>query len=165
MDRYYKTSASSETGRKVLEIFARKERFADKFGWFCKKYGIRSASYSKYYLCGMSSVVFNGNTMPSGSIWKRDGSGFTLRAKPRDKNFAETFKSVKKDWDAVRALQIERIEVDQAFGGNDPFLQCGVDISNNDWVLFYTPHPECYEIPSDCQEISNIEYAELSKNV
>ena len=163
MDRYYKTSVTSETGKKILEIFARKEKFADKVGWFCEKYGIKSFSYSKYYLCDMSSVVFNGNTMPSGSIWKRDGSEFTLRAKPRDKNFAETFKLVKKDWDAVRALKIERFEIDKAFGSSNSFLQCGIDVSNKDWVLFYTPHPESYNIPDDCQEISNLEYIDIVK--
>lgn len=166
MDRYYKTSASSETGKKVLEIFARKEKFADKVGWFCNKYGIKSFAYSKYYLCDMSSVVFNGNTMPSGSIWKRDGTSdqFTIRARVRDKNYEEAFKLAKQDWDAVRELKIERFEIDKAFGGRDQFLQCGVDVSNKDWVLFYTPHPESYNIPDDCQEISNLEYIELTNN-
>lgn len=68
-------------------------------------------------------------------------------------------------WNFLKDISIPRFDIDRILGGKSPFYQAGLSWMNKDWILFFIEDDtvQSYNIPSDCIEITNIEYGNLIK--
>lgn len=161
MERYYKISRTSETGKKVQDVLDRKERFRKAAELFYGSYLIHSHLHNRLLLAGMQAVRFMGE--PDLRLWKRVRKDeFKPRARSidkEDKEIIEKLKRLNAKWKELQELSVCRYDLDELVGGPDPFFQCGWNFTNPEYFIFITE--EEYNVPSDATEISNIEFREI----
>ena len=153
MEKYYKTSRSSETGLKVKAILDRADEFDKQVEVLRKKYGFGSIWRSNFYFKDLSAVEFKEE--PDVANWKRIGSnGYYPRARGKNKD-------ILRDFTNLRSLNIRRDELDSIIGNEDIFTQAGFDFAIPDIYVFIVNSSWKYQIPTDCEEITNVEYSQL----
>lgn len=155
MEKYYKTSRNSETGRKFSVLTARAVDFDVKVEELRKKYGFQKVATRGLYYKELSAVEFS--EQPDMTIWKEVKDAPENIYSPRAKS-----KSILKDFAAVNEYRIMRSELDEIVGNDDFFHSVGFDFSVPEVYLFIIEHNWKMKIPADCTEISNLEFAELS---
>ena len=159
MERYYKTGRSSETGLKIKAILDRADEFDKQVEVLRKKYGFGSIWRSNFYFKDLSAVEFKEE--PDVANWKRIGSnGYYPRARGKNKD-------ILRDFTSLRSLNIRRDELDSIIGNEDIFTQAGFDFTIPDIYVFIVDNSWECQIPTDCEEITNVEYNKLisSNNV
>jgi hypothetical protein len=156
MERYFKTSRQSETGKKLKQIFDKAENFDKKVEELKEKYGFKGIVYNIFFYKGISAVLLDEEV--DKTIWRKVKGvkdGYWIRERGA--------KAIKQDFDNWKELSIYRQDLDEIIGGGDPFCQAGFDMSNPDYYLFNIDEDWEYDVPEDCEEISNLEYKKLIK--
>lgn len=156
MDRYYKTSRNSNTGMKIKALLDKVAEFNAKVEILRKKYGFGKTWSSSFYYRSLDIVEFQEE--PDMTIWKRIKevrNGYYPRA--RSKN-----KEVLKDFTELDKLQIRRDDLDNIIGNNSVFNHAGFDFTIPDIYIFIVESDWKCKIPKDCEEITNIEYNNIS---
>lgn len=156
MDRYYKIPKDSETGKKLNEVIRKAEEFEDLRVDFAKKYNLKYTYGSNFYLCSVVGVVFKDS--PNKTNWRlsSDRMCYIPRKKTTDDELLDR-------WNELQEKKIPRSAIDKIIGGKDAFKQCGLDFSFPDCFYVTISDINAYDIPTDCIEISNIEYLNLKK--
>lgn len=152
MELYYRVEKESKTGKAFMEIQARKKKFDDKAKSVMDKYGIRSIYRISWDLCGVQTCKFN--TPPDKTDWKRVDDGYMPKVRSKNKELLEDFKE-------LRALSIERSEIDDLLGHGDPFHQVGYEIFE-DCIVFVSDDKHPKKCP-DAKPISNTVYLRMQK--
>lgn len=153
MERYYKTSRSSETGLKIKALLDKADRFDEQVEVLRKKYGFESIWRSNFYCKDLSAVEFKEE--PDMANWKRIGSnGYYPRARGKNKD-------ILRDFTNLRSLNIRRDELGSIIGNEDIFTQAGFDFTIPDIYVFIVNSSWKCQIPTDCEEITNVEYSQL----
>lgn len=163
MTHYFKTSRDSETGMKLQKIIKRMESFNLMKDAFVEKYNIRAITRSNAFLCGIMNVEFKGDF--DKELWKCEGGkAYSPRKRvvSKDSKKREELDTLLHEWNNLKEASILRVEIDEAFGGNDPFLMGGFTWKNPSCFILITEDPQLYKFPVDCEEISNLEYAQLT---
>ena len=159
MERYYKTSRSSETGLKIKTLLDRADKFDEQVEVLRKKYGFGSIWRSNFYFKDLSAVEFKEE--PDVANWKRIGSnGYYPRARGKNKD-------ILRDFTQLNNLKIRRDELDLIIGNEDIFTRAGFDFTIPHIYVFIVDSSWKCRIPTDCEEITNVEYSKLisSNNV
>lgn len=153
MERYNKTSRSSETGLKIKTLLDRADKFDEQVEVLRKKYGFGSIWRSNFYFKDLSAVEFKEE--PDVANWKRIGSnGYYPRARGKNKD-------ILRDFTNLRSLNIRRDELGSIIGNEDIFTQAGFDFTIPDIYVFIVDSSWKCQIPTDCEEITNVEYSQL----
>lgn len=158
MDRYYKVLRTSATGEKLTDIRIGRDAFDAKLKELRAKYGFDDISFWDIYLCGFTAAKFP--NQPDMKTWKYSKNRYgyyELRARPADKE-------VEKDFDALEKLSIRRNDINKCVGIDDGFHYIGYDWTLPDIYLIVTDSKHAKDLTPDCIEISNIEYANLTKD-
>lgn len=157
MERYYKTNRDSETGLKLKAILDKADKFNKHVEKLRKKYGFTETWHSTFFYKDLSAVTFEKE--PDMTIWKRmkdvHSNSYYPRTKCKDKSVLADFKELSK-------LSIRRDELDEIVGNNDVFCQAGFNFNASGIYIFIVENDWGCDIPKDCQEISNIEYEQLT---
>lgn len=156
MNRYYKISKDSETGKKLNEVIRKAEEFEALRVDFAKKYNLKCTYGSNFYLCSVVGVVFN--DAPDTTNWRlsNDRMCYIPRKRTKDDELLDR-------WNELQEKKIPRSAIDKIIGGKDAFKQCGLDFSFPDCFYVTIDDINAYDIPADCIEISNIEYLNLKE--
>lgn len=156
MERYYKTSKKSETGLKIKAIFDRADEFDKQVDRLREKYGFKGVWKNEFYISSLSAVNFDEE--PDMKIWKKvkGTDGYYPRVKCKDKE-------LQKDFEDLNSTRVRRDEIDKAIGGSGFPHNAGFYPSSHDIYMFMIRDEYKYNIPEDCQEITNIEFSELRK--
>lgn len=152
MELYYKVPKDSKTGKSFLSIIERLETFHKKAIAVAKKYGIKEMYNIGWQLCGVYTCHFE--KQPDRKDWKKVDDGYM--PKVRSKN-----KELLKDFDELKKLSIERSEIDELIGNDNPFHQVGYHIFD-DCIIFITDDKHDIKC-KDTHMISNIEYMQLKE--
>lgn len=163
MDRYFKTLRNSDTGKQLSDLIERKQYFDSQLSSFCKEYQIHATIRPQLNLCGIIGVDFKGK--PDNRLWRIKENMYVPRKRavnPESKN--DVF-NLNARWNFLKDISIPRFDIDRILGGKSPFYQAGLSWMNKDWILFFIEDDtvQSYNIPSDCIEITNIEYGNLIK--
>lgn len=164
MDRYFKTRKDSGTGKKLSDLFERKEYFDGQLDNLCKEYKIYATIRPQLNLCGIIGVDFR--SLPDKRLWRKRENMYVPRKRAIDKDSKNDLFILNARWDSLRDISIPRFDLDKILGGTSPFYQAGISWKNKDWFMFFIEDEtvKSYNIPSDCIEITNIEYSELMKD-
>lgn len=156
MTRYYQIPKESATGLKITEILNRQKHFSEKLKAFLEKYGAeRYVAFDRYF-AGIDGVRFK--ERPNQENWKKgpvDGY-YQPKKNPKDK-------ALRQEWDELGAMAVPRFDLDKAIGGSDFFKMAGFHFKLNGFYIAVIDDTGSYQIPSDCAEISNIEYATITQ--
>lgn len=155
MERYYKTSRSSETGLKVKALLDRADKFDEQVEVLRKKYGFGKIWTSSFYYKSLDIVEFTEE--PDAVNWKRIrdvSNGFFPRARGKNKEILQDFADLNKG-------RIRRNELDTIIGNGNVFAQAGFDFTIPDIYVFIVDSSWKCQIPTDCEEITNVEYSQL----
>lgn len=155
MYKYYKTSRDSDTGRKISVLRARIADFDVKVEELRKKYGFQRVTLRGFFCKELFGVEFSEE--PDMTVWKKVKNAPDNVYAPRAQS-----KSVLKDFAKVNKYSIMRSELDSIFGNDDLSHSVGVDFTVPEVYLFYAEHDWKMKIPSDCTEITNLEFAKLT---
>ena len=121
--KYYKIPRESETGKKILSIIERCERFKDEMNRLKKKYGFKDVYGTNDYLCSCEGVTFD--APPPG--WKLDREAKDIDKisiyKPMSMN-----KVAYKDMYNLNKMRVKRCEIDLLVGQTDSLYHVGYDI-------------------------------------
>lgn len=158
MIHYFKTEKDSETYKAINAVLTKWNEFNALKNKFCEDYNVHKISYSQFFLCAVDSVHFKELPNNLRDNWKKSTSEksgwYQLKAYPKDLKLKER-------WEELKDKRVKRNEIDSILGSKDPFQNCGVNFSNNEFYIFEISDISSYNIPSDCIEISNIEYEKL----
>lgn len=157
MAHYFKITKNTDTYKRLNDIINKWQEFDKLTVKFCEDYNISKTCHSSYYLCGVNSVKFK--TVPTDvrDNWKKavdDGYGwYTIKVRPKNR-------ALKEAWDNLQNKKIPMHEIDRVLGNNNPTTRWRIE-TFNDFYIAIIDELEYYKIPSDCIEITNIEYNNL----
>lgn len=158
MKRYYKTKISSDTGLKIKSILDRADAFDERVEELRKKYNFGVTWGSTFYFKSVKAVHYENE--PDMKDWKKIrelNNAYYPRARCKDKE-------LKKDFDDLRSLRIQRYDLDEAIGNKNYMYMAGF-VFDIPGIYIFMMDGDCgYNIPEDCEEITNIEYMKLTEN-
>lgn len=156
MERYYKTSRSSETGLKIKALLDKADEFNKQVEVLRNKYGFGKTWTSSFYYRSLNIVEFQEE--PDMANWKRIkdvSNGYYPRARGKNKEILQDFTDLNKG-------RIRRDELDTIIGNEGVFTHAGFDFTIPDIYVFIVESNWKCKFPSDCEEISNVEYSKLT---
>lgn len=156
MERYYKTNRDSNTGLKIKAILDRADKFDEQLKILREKYGFGKIWTLSCYYKSLDAVEFKEE--PDMTVWKvvKDlCNAYYPRKRSKNKDVLNDFKDLEK-------LQIRRDELDEIIGNDNFFNQAGFYLTSPEVYIFIVESDWKCNIPKDCKEITNIEYAKLT---
>ena len=123
MGRWYKIPKDSPTGKRLQAISDRIDVFQEAWMKFKEKYGIKSCTYYSEHLCDVLAMDFDHE--PDAAVWHQLKRG----------DLKDLYKPISgtdayKDWQKLRKLRVERIELDHAMGDPTNFPDVGIHWAN-----------------------------------
>ena len=148
---FYKIPVDSPTGQRLKAIYDRRETFQQAWDAYREKYGIKGAVYYCEHIA--DALCFYFEEEPDATIWYQLKRGdFKGNYKP----FKET--EAYKEWQKLRKLRIERIELDRAMGAPDDFPDVGIHWGNGEYYFAHYRIGPRYPLGEECEHISDEEY-------
>ena len=152
MERYYKVEKESNTGKAIMEIRTRMNKFREKADSVKEKYGITNMYRIFWDLCGVCACKFS--TTPDKADWKIVDGGYMPNMQSKNKELLDDFKE-------LQALSIKRAELENLLGHGDPFHQVGYEFFD-DCVVFASDDKHQMRC-ADAKPISNTVYLRMQK--
>lgn len=152
---WFKIKKDSPTGQRLREVFDRVERFNIEYQEFRTKYNVRSVKLSSYFLADIESVAFN-DTFDN-SMWKpvSNKSKYYIPIKGTEAD---------RDLLKLKAIAVQRAEIDVALGAPTYFPEAGFDVRFKDWYFVHFGQGSTYKLSEDCIPITDKEYREAERS-
>lgn len=148
---FYKIPIDSPTGKRLKAVYDRREVFQQAWVAFREKYGAKGASYYGEHIC--DALAFTFDSEPDATIWHKLGRG-DWKGEYRPVKGTEAYK----DWQKLRKLRVERIELDHAMGAPDDFPDVGIHWGNGEYIFAHYRFSTDYPLGEECELISDAEY-------
>lgn len=148
---WYKIPKDSPTGKRLQNVSERRDAFQEAWLKFREKYGVKSCIYYSEHIC--DAVAFEFDHEPDATLWHK-----LLRGDLKD-----AYKPVKgteayKEWQKLRKLRVERIELDHAMGDPDDFPDVGIHWGNDEYFFAHYRFGPDFSLGEECEPISDAEY-------
>lgn len=158
MDKYYKISKTSETGKKIQVLLDKDTRIMQLMGVLKEKYGVTGFSREDVNQKNISYVSLSPKS--DLNLWKRKLKGYIPREHGSLKNLVE-LEDLRKIWDEIMELGFSRLDTLNLVGATSSDA-CGCFRGRTEnFLFFYTWTPWFYQMPEDCEEITADEYLNL----
>ena len=151
MGRWYKIPKDSPTGKRLQAIYDRMDVFQKAWLNFREKYGIKSCIYYSEHLC--DALVMDFDHEPDAAIWHQLKRG-DLKGLYKPYKNTDAYK----EWQQLRKLRVERIELDHAMGDPTDFLDVGIHWGNEEYFFVHYRFCPDYPLGEECEFISDKEY-------
>jgi hypothetical protein len=151
MGRWYKIPKDSPTGKRLQAISDRMDVFQKAWLKFREKYGIKSCTYYSEHLCDALAMDFDHE--PDAAIWHQLKRG-DLKGLYKPYKNTDAYK----EWQQLRKLRVERIELDHAMGDPTNFPDVGIHWGHEDYFFVHYRFRPDYPLGEECEFISDKEY-------
>lgn len=148
---YYKTRVDSETGKKFTELQNKKDLLHNQNKQLAEKYGFSQWTVWSFGR-DIATVLFDEE--PDGKLWHKNKDGSYRPSKK-----VKAGKEIDKEFKSVSRLEME--DHNYPVGLKDPFKRIGFNLTRKDFYGFEVGDDWEFEPPTDCEEITSIEYKSL----
>lgn len=151
MGKWYKIPKDSPTGKRLQTIREQYDAFSEEWTKYRERYSVKGAVFYVEHICDVLAFTFDGE--PDVTIWHQLKRG----------EFEGNYKPIKgtqayKDWQKLRKLRVERIELDHAMGDPDDFPDVGIHWGNDEYFFAHYRFGPDFPLGEECEHISDAEY-------
>lgn len=155
---YYITPKTSDTGKKMQELFKKAADIRNEISDYLKLIGANPnkwVSSDKYFFnTGVIAVVFDKE--PDLKIWK-EFKKIPNSYQPRMTSYEG--KKIQSKFQSIGV--IDRVDLNEVVGFEQVFQHVGFDLGSKDYFCFMLQEDWNHTMPEDCEEITYAKYLEL----
>lgn len=157
MKMYYKVRKDTKTGLKIKAVVERINEFDKTLDELRAKYGFREVWGDKTHVRVVKAVGFDQE--PDMKLWSKARNfegGYYPRQRCKVKYLIE-------DFETLEDLSVRNLDLDNIMGGNDIACQADFHLTNPSYYLFAVEKKWLYNIPEDCEQITEEGYINLTE--